>query len=670
MSNELITRFIFDTDAGDRRIDLTRRNLLALNNDFNNLGGNVQFSKTISTGFETVSKSAKKTAGQIDSAMKTALADVKRYQNENIKGEKDLTRAVEREARLQSRIKTREARRSANDFIREIKRVEREENNSSRRRVGFNEGLGNLGFGLGSAAVFAGATVAAKSSLDASREAYNSQLRLKASAIETGLAYKELSRQANEFARINLLAERVGQANFSNIVNFAQAADRSDKLELFRQRLSDLAAAKGVDPKRLGDISKQLITLQDEATDLLLNANPSAFYDDFAKSIGKTANSLTDAEKRAAVFDEIIRRGALFSGVAEQRFNASATALDRLSQKFENLKEKAGQAIIPLVEFAEFSVKVASADPKLYRSAAENAEIRRQREKAEQESVESAVRTLQKQDAAIRAALADPRASLENYALRNFNLADSFFSPDQRQKAIDKAIETARSIAENFKNSYQAALSNQSSSLSLLELGQRDFYKNQGLFDNETRRAIAESFERRIEEKRRELEAERKREIDRQKAEAEKRQREIESATKKVRDLEKTYLSVFANLQNAVNSNNPFVRVFSEARSEIDKLREDLRGLPEELQNTALAIQRKINANNLFSARIDNSLDVFGLRQRAEDLRNPFETRSAESLKKEADDIISDFLAKNPNYLFLKGKTDLDDTLRRDILSR
>lgn len=83
----------------------------------------------------------------------------------------------------------------------------------------------------------------------------------------------------------------------------------------------------------------------------------------------------------------------------------------------------------------------------------------------------------------------------------------------------------------------------------------------------------------------------------------------------------------------------------------------------------------------MFSARADNALSIFDLREDAANFRNPFD---AEKLKAEQERFIQDFLKNNPNYLFLKqvefegreresGYRNLesfDDFIRKDILSR
>lgn len=127
---------------------------------------------------------------------------------------------------------------------------------------------------------------------------------------------------------------------------------------------------------------------------------------------------------------------------------------------------------------------------------------------------------------------------------------------------------------------------------------------------------------------------------------------EIEKGKDKIKELGKTYVETFANLNTKLNSNNPFVNLFSEADKSAKTLRETIKLLSPELQKAALALEGKLNSNNLFSARLENKLNVFGLRDEADNFRNPFD---ASKQKKEQDEFLARFFRNNPNYAFLNN---------------
>ena len=114
------------------------------------------------------------------------------------------------------------------------------------------------------------------------------------------------------------------------------------------------------------------------------------------------------------------------------------------------------------------------------------------------------------------------------------------------------------------------------------------------------------------------------RQAEKAKIAAEKREKDIEKAKQKIAEFGKTANSVFDNLFQKANANNPFALLLSESDKAAKDLKETLRGLSPELQATASKLQQKLNNDSLFKARLDNSLDAFDLRDQAENIRNPF----------------------------------------------
>lgn len=181
---------------------------------------------------------------------------------------------------------------------------------------------------------------------------------LQAQSIETGIKFDILAEKAAKFGEVTALSTGKSREVFGQLANFARAAGQTDKLDKFTKAFTDLAAARGINPEQLGDIARQLNALVDEATDKLLNANPSAFFDQYAKSIGKTAGQLTDAEKRAAVFNAVIERGNLFVGAASSKFDEAGGASLRFNKAVEDLKESFGRFI---VEGGDFTIQFGKA---------------------------------------------------------------------------------------------------------------------------------------------------------------------------------------------------------------------------------------------------------------------------------------------------------------------
>lgn len=657
MANELVTKFIFDEAEAGRRIDLTRKNLVSLNNDFNNLGKNLNVGKTIGSEFKTAGTAAasfKNTVNnslKIDEPLRKALDDIKNYQQQTIKGEREVTKSIEREARLQTNIRNREQRRSANNFLGSLK-------DNRPQSGGASEVLSGLGVPLGTAAVTAFAVSYGKEALKASKEAANSQLQLQSISKETGLAYEKLTAQAQKFGDVNLLSNREAQSTFAQIANFANAAGRADKLDEFRQKFSDLAAAKGINANQLGDISRQLNALTDEATDKLLNANPSAFYDKFAKSIGKTAAQLTDAEKRAAIFDEVLRKGAIFDGAAEQRFNSSASAVDKLSQKFENLKANIGKAVEPLAQFTNFLTDLAVADPKLYQSDAEKEAIRNNERILGQKRVDEIVKDLRASDERIRAASANPLGSIENFALSKVNIATGFFDEKTRNKAIEDATKQAVDFRDSLQKRIENALSGGDSSLAKFAF--EDFKKFGNLFDLDTREKFQKGFSQVISAGFQKAIAQAKEDVPKlQKTLSEilgssalnadaknSLSTQINEQIKRVIDTAKDKLNDFRSSFSSLSAGgNPLVKLMSDFETATDRAEKQFGSFGKEVVKQIAAIERANLQKAINLQSFQNNLEALNLTQEAERLRAtpenqfaPFQ-RNLETVERKVDSL-------------------------------
>jgi hypothetical protein len=102
----------------------------------------------------------------------------------------------------------------------------------------------------------------------------------------------------------------------------------------------------------------------------------------------------------------------------------------------------------------------------------------------------------------------------------------------------------------------------------------------------------------------------------------EKLNRSIQEGTKKVEELQKQYTRTIDNLFIKTGSNNPFVKIFDEGNKAINELRQNLKGLSPALIAEFENLQRTLNGNQLFSAKLDNSLEAFDLRSQADKFRN------------------------------------------------
>jgi hypothetical protein len=566
------------------------------------------------------------------------------------------------------------------DFVSKIKKQSSEANgaigeagDALKDALGFGNAAGQLIGG----AIGTGIAIWAKQSVDALKASQDAQRVLTATAKETGTTYDALAEKAKKFGDQTLQSNIDAQRTFAQIANFANAAGRNNKLDEFRQKLTDLAAAKGIDPSNLGEIAKQLNALTDEATDKLLNANPSAFYDKFAASIGKTADQLSDAEKRAAVFDEVIKRGAIFSGEAEKRVNSTAGAFDRLKKAIADAQEGTGkflQAPIDLA-FATGSLLSGPADRGRANAAIQNgigkagtiAQIitipirfaldvtdnvtqkignllfgvdaaRAAGDAAAQsaERVRAQVVALASSDKDIAAAKANPFGSVRDLALSQLDPSKTFFSQADRDKAIADAVTNA----EKFKTDLNDRLKNSLKGGGDQRFAFAEFLKFKNLFSKEDQETFVRDFSKTTADayaaaiqaagpnaaKLREIlkdatgnqslqggDADRIRN-----AAIEAINRSVKEATDKVVDLQKKTRELFGEL---AASDNPFVKVFSDADKQLEKVRLTTAALSADMKKVFEDMAAGNAADALFSARLDSGLKAEQFRDTARRFR-------------------------------------------------
>lgn len=478
--------------------------------------------------------------------------------------------------------------------------------------------------------------------LKAAKEGEDSNRVLRASAVEAGLAYDQLIVKAENFGKTTALSNRDAQKTFAQIVTFANAAGRSDKLDEFTRKFADLAAAKGINASQLGDISRQLNALTDEATDKLLNANPSAFYDKFAKSLNKTAEQLTDAEKRAAVFDEVLRKGAIFSGEAERRMKGFAGETEQLRKQIDDLTESVGKGLVPIVKFGFFVGRIFAGKGGQFVSEDERKAIEENARILGELRATEFVKQLEASDKKIADARKNPKGSKENFILSQVDIAKTFIDPAGRDKAIKQATENAEIFIKTLKDRLGNALTSGSSGLA--KFANAEFRKNINLFDADTRDKFINDFSSAIAQGFRETLAKTKVTV----AELRKTLREltkspdltqkdkaaltkdfqdailgqINAGRARVQELGKSTDQLFANLFAKKGESNPFVKVFTEAQKAIEETRIATAGLSDELRKQAEQMVATQNANDLFAARLDSRLKAVDLRSDAQAFRS------------------------------------------------
>jgi hypothetical protein len=121
-------------------------------------------------------------------------------------------------------------------------------------------------------------------------------------------------------------------------------------------------------------------------------------------------------------------------------------------------------------------------------------------------------------------------------------------------------------------------------------------------------------------------------------------------AIEQVNELGKTVRSTFDDLFQKRYSDNPFSQQFLQADRDLTKLRENVKGLPLDLQKAAIDTRKAIDSNQLFRLRVDTAFEAQDLRFQAREIRKAigpdFNRLAAQAI------VLGDpTLARNPRHL-------------------
>lgn len=194
------------------------------------------------------------------------------------------------------------------------------------------------------AANFAKESVGAALSMEQALVVIKTQSRLTGTDLQANIELAK--RLAKEFK----VSETAGLGLAAGATRFASAAGRPGDTEAFLRSVADLAAAAGRPMSELNEIVRQIASGDvgaEAALDKILGGkNPSVVYDEFAKSIHRTADSLTTLEKKQALLNAVLVEGAKVQGVAAESMNSTTGRVSALSAAYENIQTRLGTLIV------------------------------------------------------------------------------------------------------------------------------------------------------------------------------------------------------------------------------------------------------------------------------------------------------------------------------------
>lgn len=575
---------------------------------------------------------------------------------------------------------------------------------------------GSLGIGIGVSSAIGLGTAAIDRAVEASR----ANRVLASSALEAGLAFNTAAEQNKRFAESLGLSERQAASTTAAILRLsARSGSKTDPNKLLGG-FADLGSAFGIDPKDLQTLIGTILSGQDEGLNRLGIADPGQLYKAYAKELGKTVEQLTQMEKVQAAVNAVMDKAATFAGAASDRMNSlegrvakTAAAWDTFTTSlstsfaqsstvtdFLDTVNRAVNSLGVSVEDVTRKLKEGQSAGKIARDANQNPSLedfgragvtaigagtlgpalgqtffdainpfkirdRRVADLTEQITSTDALNKKQSEGAKQKAAAdaekiaAEQRVSaelakrdainkeIEAAGKRDLDAVRQRLDVEKAKISVgDNQLEIIRKIAaaEQSALNQQIALYDKIAAQKIQALSPADFAKGQD-------RVIRQDF---IEQKNQIVAQSSVIAINARKAE----QEEIKKAQDKVKDLGEQYKETFAQLSGRANSDNPFVRIFSDSDKALTDLRKNLAGLKPELLASATAMQNKITGREVFGARLDSKLDAANFRNKAADFRNAYR-----------DQLLGEY---NPDFLESLKKKESQQRLRDqiDIINR
>lgn len=138
----------------------------------------------------------------------------------------------------------------------------------------------------------------------------------------------------------------------AELVKLTSKAGDINQTSAAMEAFLDIGAARGLNAQATLDAVGQAILGIDEGTDKLFGKNPSTLYEEFAAKIGKTATSLSDAEKAQALLDAAIEGGARVRGEYAKFLEGAAGQAQQNAERVKELRAEMGQALQPARELA------------------------------------------------------------------------------------------------------------------------------------------------------------------------------------------------------------------------------------------------------------------------------------------------------------------------------
>lgn len=181
--------------------------------------------------------------------------------------------------------------------------------------------------------------------IDSSIEAADAQRFLKSAVEETRGSFGQALADAESLGK----ALGVSRSEAERLLATAKVGLRGTVFDAgkFLRAAADLSASRGIRPGELDTIITQIFNGADEGLGKLFSGRnpPSSFFNDWARAAGRTAESLTDLERKTILVNAVIQAGAKHTGLATDRLGSLGGRLDAIGALVTDVAAKVGDAL-------------------------------------------------------------------------------------------------------------------------------------------------------------------------------------------------------------------------------------------------------------------------------------------------------------------------------------
>jgi hypothetical protein len=194
--------------------------------------------------------------------------------------------------------------------------------------------------------------------LEASNNAAAANRQIASSATGAGIVYAQAAEGARKLGEQLAISNSEAQKSYSQLITLTKNSGQTGQLDSIAARFADVAAAKGLKGEDISTLVSQLVSGQDEALNRLGLKDPSGLYKDYAASVGRSVDSLSEMEKAQIRVNAVVKLGEQNAGAAAERLQDADGKMATASKRLDDLYATMGQAVTGSQEFQNFLTTV------------------------------------------------------------------------------------------------------------------------------------------------------------------------------------------------------------------------------------------------------------------------------------------------------------------------